>query len=386
MTASQNPSVPIAEPLRHLPLEALHLAEGARLEAFAGWSMPIHYPLGIMGEHRHTRTAAGLFDVSHMGQILLRARSGDHLAVARALERLVPVDVEGLRPGRQRYALFTNSAGGIRGDLMIANLGDAWLLVVNAAATWADLAHLESALSDTCTVELLGDRALLAVQGPEAGAVVAGLAPALAAMRFLDARCCAIDGALCYVSRSGYTGEDGFELSVPLAAAEAIAARLMHHPAVRLVGLGARDSLRLEAGLCLCGHDLDAATTPVEAALEWAIQPVRRTGGLRPGGFPGAELILSQLAHGAARRRVGLRPALRPVREGAALFTDAAAPTPIGWVTSGTYGPWVQYPVAMGYVPVSQAHAGTHLFAEVRGQRTPLTVSPLPFAAHRYHR
>jgi aminomethyltransferase len=306
--------------------------------------------------------------------------------VARALERLVPVDVEGLRPGRQRYALFTNAAGGIRDDLMIANLGDAWLLVVNAAATRADLEHLENNLSDTCTVELLRERALLAVQGPEACAVVAALAPALAAMRFMDALRCSIDGTLCYVSRSGYTGEDGFELSVPLTAADAIAGRLMRHPAVRLIGLGARDSLRLEAGLCLYGHDLSDDTTPVEAALEWAIGPVRRAGGRRAGGFPGAEPILSQLAHGAARRRVGLKPELRPVREGAALFTAAAAATAIGRVTSGTYGPSVQCPVAMGYVPVSQARPGTLLYAEVRGQKTPLTVSELPFAPHRYHR
>lgn len=381
--------IPITAPLqapRHLPLHDLHVGHGARMECFAGWAMPIHYPLGILGEHRHTRAAAGLFDVSHMGQILLRSRTGDHLAAARALQRLVPIDVEGLAPGRQRYAFFTNAAGGIRDDLMISNLGDLWYLVVNAAVTRADLKHLENHLSAECTIELLGDRALLAVQGPLACAALASLVPAIAGMRFLDVERCSIDGTACHVSRSGYTGEDGFELSVPVNAVEPIAARLLRHPAVRPVGLGARDSLRLEAGLCLYGHDLGEDTSPIEAALEWAIQPARRAGGRRAGGFPGAELILSQLAHGAPRRRVGLKPELRPVRAGAELFLDATAPTPIGQVTSGTYGPSLERPVAMGYVPPALARPGTRLFAAVRGQVTPLSVSEMPFVPHRYHR
>jgi aminomethyltransferase len=367
-------------------LHAWHVAHGARIESFAGWAMPIHYPLGILGEHKHTRAAAGLFDVSHMGQILLRSRTGDHVAAARELEKLVPVDVMGLKPGRQRYAMLTNESGGVRDDLMIANLGDFWFLVVNAAAAAADLTHLQEHLDRTCTVELASARALLAVQGPDACAALSALLPAVGAMRFMDAGVFTIDDATCFISRSGYTGEDGFEMSVPVAAAENIAERLLRHPSVQLIGLGARDSLRLEAGLCLCGHDLGEDMTPVEAALEWAIQPVRRTGGLRPGGFPGADVILTQLERGIARKRVGLRPEGRPVREGAPLFADPTSDAAIGRVTSGTYGPSAEGPVAMGYVPISLTPIGTRLFADVRGQRIPLAVSDMPFVPHRYHR
>jgi aminomethyltransferase len=370
----------------HLPLHAWHVARGARIESFAGWAMPIHYPLGILGEHKHTRAAAGLFDVSHMGQIMVRALAGDHLAAARELERLVPVDVVGLKPGRQRYALLTDELGGVRDDLMIANLGDCWYLVVNAAATAADLAHLQEHLYATCSVELASARALLAIQGPDACAALSALLPAVAAMRFMDAGVFSVDGATCFISRSGYTGEDGFEMSVPVAVAEDIAERLLRHPSVQLVGLGARDSLRLEAGLCLCGHDLGKDTTPIEAALDWAIQPARRTGGSRPGGFPGADVILTQLERGVARKRVGLRPEGRPVREGAALFAHPTLDAPIGRVTSGTYGPTAQGPVAMGYVPISLTPIGTRLFADVRGQRIPLAVCDMPFVPHRYHR
>jgi aminomethyltransferase len=367
-------------------LHAWHVAHGARIESFAGWAMPIHYPLGILGEHKHTRAAAGLFDVSHMGQILLRSRTGDHVAAARELEKLVPVDVMGLKPGRQRYAVLTNESGGVRDDLMIANLSDCWYLVVNAAAAAADLKHLQENLYATCSVELASGRALLAVQGPDACTALSALVPAVAAMRFMDAGVFSVDGATCFISRSGYTGEDGFEMSVPLAVVEDIAERLLRHPSVQLVGLGARDSLRLEAGLCLCGHDLGEDMTPVEAALEWAIQPVRRTGGPRPGGFPGADVILTQLERGVARKRVGLRPEGRPVREGAALFADPTSDAAIGRVTSGTYGPTAQGPVAMGYVPISLTPIGTRLFADVRGQRIPLVVSDMPFVPHRYHR
>jgi aminomethyltransferase len=370
----------------HLPLHAWHVAHGARIESFAGWAMPIHYPLGILGEHKHTRAAAGLFDVSHMGQIMVRALAGDHLAAARELERLVPVDVMGLKPGRQRYALLTDEWGGVRDDLMVANLSDCWYLVVNAAATAADLKHLQENLSATCSVELASGRALLAVQGPDACTALSALVPAVAAMRFMDAGVFSVDGATCFISRSGYTGEDGFEMSVPLAVVEDIAERLLRHPSVQLVGLGARDSLRLEAGLCLCGHDLGEDMTPVEAALEWAIQPVRRTGGPRPGGFPGADVILTQLERGIARKRVGLRPEGRPVREGAPLFADPTSDAAIGRVTSGTYGPSAEGPVAMGYVPISLTPIGTRLFADVRGQRIPLVVSDMPFVPHRYHR
>jgi len=367
-------------------LHAWHVAHGARIESFAGWAMPIHYPLGILGEHRHTRAAAGLFDVSHMGQIMVRALAGDHLAAARELEKLVPVDVMGLKPGRQRYAVLTNASGGVRHDLMIANLGDFWYLVVNAAAAAADLTHLQEHLHATCTVELVSARALLAVQGPEACAALSALVPAVAAMRFMDAGVFTIDGTACFISRSGYTGEDGFEMSVPVAVAEDIAERLLSHGSVQLIGLGARDSLRLEAGLCLCGYDLGEDVTPIEAALDWAIQPARRTGGPRPGGFPGADVILTQLERGVARKRVGLRPEGRPVREGAALFADPTSDVAIGRVTSGTYGPTAEGPVAMGYVPISLTPIGTRLFADVRGQRIPVVVSVMPFVPHRYHR
>jgi aminomethyltransferase len=370
----------------HLPLHAWHVAHGARIESFAGWAMPIHYPLGILGEHKHTRAAAGLFDVSHMGQIFVRALAGDHLAAARELERLVPVDVMGLKPGRQRYALLTNEWGGVRDDLMVANLGDCWYLVVNAAATAADLSHLREHLGATCSVELASARALLAIQGPDACAALSALVPAVASMRFMDVGTFSVDGASCFISRSGYTGEDGFEMSVPVAVAEGIAERLLGHPSVQLVGLGARDSLRLEAGLCLCGHDLDKDTTPIEAALDWAIQSARRSAGARPGGFPGADVILMQLERGVGRKRVGLRAEGRPVREGADLFADATSDAAIGSVTSGTFGPSALGPVAMGYVPISLTPIGTRLFADIRGQRIPLAVSGMPFVPHRYHR
>jgi aminomethyltransferase len=369
-----------------LPLHDFHVAHGARMQPFAGVAMPIHYAQGILGEHRHTRAAAGLFDVSHMGQILLRSRTADSLDAARALEALVPADVISLRSGRQRYAFFTTESGGIRDDLMVANFGSFLHLVVNAACTMADVAHLQEHLSATCSVELAADRALLAIQGPDACAALSRLVPPVAAMRFMDAGIASLEGAACFITRSGYTGEDGFEISAPAAVVATIADRLLEHSSVQLIGLGARDSLRLEAGLCLYGHDLSADTTPVEAALAWAIQPVRRADGARAGGFPGAGVILPQLTNGALRKRVGLRPELRPVREGAALFADATSNAAVGQVTSGTYGPSAHGPVAMGYVPVPLAHAGSRLFAEVRGQRTPVTVSDMPFVPHRYHR
>jgi aminomethyltransferase len=387
-TASSNvgPSPAPGNPLRSLPLHDLHLEKGARLAPFAGFAMPIHYSPGILAEHKHTRAAAGLFDVSHMGQIILRSRSGVGTEVACALETLVPVDVLSLRTGRQRYAFFTTESGGILDDLMIANFGSFVYLVVNAASVADDLAHLREHLPATCSVELLSDRALLAIQGPMACAVLSALVPSVAMMRFMDAGIFPIDGMECFIARSGYTGEDGFEISVPVALARSVAERLLEQSSVRLIGLGARDSLRLEAGLCLYGHDLSTDTTPVEAALDWAIQPVRRTGALRAGGFPGSAVILSQLTRGAPRRRVGLRPELRPVREGAALFADAASDAAIGQVTSGTYAPSAGGPVAMGYVPRSMAQVGTRLFADVRGQRTPVTVSEMPFVPHHYHR
>jgi len=356
------------------------------MEPFAGWDMPIQYPSGILAEHRHTRAAAGLFDVSHMGQMVVRAKSGVHGDAARALESLVPVDLLSLPPGRQRYAFLTNETGGIDDDLMIANLGDCWYLVVNAARTATDAAYLRTRLSEACTIEMLDDRTLLAIQGPDSAGVICDVVAAAGAMRFMDAAVCSIDGAACFITRSGYTGEDGFELSVPASHASRVAERLLAHASVRLVGLGARDSLRLEAGLCLHGHDLDEGTTPVEAGLEWAIQPARRAGGSRRGGFIGAEVILSQLERGAARKRVGLRAQRRPVREGATLLADEASEVPVGRVTSGTFGPSAGFPVAMGYVPSSMARIGTRLVADVRGQRVAVIVSELPFVPHRYQR
>jgi aminomethyltransferase len=347
----------------------------------------VQYAPGVLREHLHTRAAAGLFDVSHMGQIALHAKSGRIEDAALALERLVPQDIVAVAPGRQRYAQFTDESGGILDDLMVANFGEYLFLVVNAACKEADEAHLRDRLSDVCTIEPLRARALLALQGPKAESALAKLCADVSAMRFMDAGPRKVAGLDCFVSRSGYTGEDGFEISVPSEHAEQLAKLLLVNSDVLPIGLGARDSLRLEAGLCLHGHDIDATTTPVEAALEWSIQKSRRSAGARAGGFPGAETILAQFANGAARRRVGLRPEGRaPVREGSALFADAASSQPIGTVTSGGFGPSLNAPVAMGYLPASLAATGTLVFAEVRGQRLPLRVAATPFVPNTYKR
>lgn len=366
--------------LKKTPLHTLHLSLGARMVPFAGYDMPVQYPAGVLKEHLHTRSQAGLFDVSHMGQIVLRARSGDNADAARALETLVPVDVLGLGEGRQRYALFTNDRGGILDDLMIANRGDHFYIVVNAACKDADFAHMQAAIGDSCEIEMHDDRALVALQGPRAEAVLGEFWSDVTEMRFMDVRACDLHDADCIVSRSGYTGEDGFEISIPADQAHIVCSRLLDHPDVMPIGLGARDSLRLEAGLCLYGNEIDAQTTPVEAALEWAIQKVRRKGGERAGGFPGADVILGQLENGATRRRVGLRPEGRaPVRGGVVLSTDPAGENAVGTVTSGGFGPSVEGPVAMGYVTTDQAVIGTQLHADVRGKALPVTIAPLPF-------
>ena len=373
-------------PLQRTPLHALHLARGGKMVPFAGYDMPVQYATGVLKEHLHTRKHAGLFDVSHMGQIALRAKSGRLEDSARALERLVPQDVVALAAGRQRYAQFTNEAGGILDDLMIANFGDHLFLVVNASCKAEDEAHLRAHLSDVCIVEPLPDRALLALQGPQAEAVLAKFCPDAAAMRFMDAGARKVNGVGCFVSRSGYTGEDGFEISVPAGEAEALASALLDHDDVLPIGLGARDSLRLEAGLCLYGYDIDTTTTPVEAALSWSIQKTRRDGA-RAGGFFGAEAILPQLARGAARRRVGLKPDGRaPVREGALLFANEVSGEAIGRVTSGGFGPSLNAPVAMGYLPAAAAARGGTVFAELRGQRVPLRIVPMPFVQNSYKR
>jgi aminomethyltransferase len=365
--------------LLHLGLEALHEELGGKMVPFAGYRMPVQYPDGVLKEHLHTRAAAGLFDVSHMGQVILRPKAGME-ALKLAFEALMPVDVLGLAEGRQRYGLFTNDQGGILDDLMFTNRGDHLYVVVNAACKAADIAHM-TAMMPGVSVEPVTDRALLALQGPGAEAALEAVLPGVAVMRFMDHR---VIGDI-WVSRSGYTGEDGFEVSVPEAQAEAFARKLLARPGVAPIGLGARDSLRLEAGLCLYGHDIDTTTSPVEANLNWAIQKARRAGGAREGGFPGAARILKELAEGPERLRVGLRPEGRaPMREGVELFAEDG--TPVGSVTSGGFGPSVNAPIAMGYVARSHASIGTTLLGEVRGKRLPVTVSELPFHPTTYKR
>jgi aminomethyltransferase len=370
-------------PLKRLTLNDLHLSLGARLVPFAGHDMPVQYAAGVMQEHLHTRAAAGLFDVSHMGQVILWPKAGmDRLALA--FEALVPADVAGLKAGRQRYGLFTDPQGGILDDLMFANRETHLFVVVNAACKAADLAHMRAQLSSVAEVIEVTDRALLALQGPLAEAALMRLLPGVAAMRFMDVTTQVWQGQDIWVSRSGYTGEDGFEISVPDRHVQAFAEALLAMPEVAPIGLGARDSLRLEAGLCLYGHDIDTTTSPVEAGLGWSIQPVRRAGGARAGGFPGAERILRELAEGPSRRRVGLRPDGRaPMREGTALFLDEK---PVGTVTSGGFGPSVAAPIAMGYVPAALAAAGTLLQGEVRSKRLPVVVADLPFRPSAFKR
>jgi aminomethyltransferase len=373
--------------LKRTPLFDLHVSNGGRMVPFAGYEMPLHYAAGIIKEHLHTRSAAGLFDVSHMGQISLRPRPDAARSPAAALERLLPADIVGLASGRQRYALLTNEQGGILDDLMVANLGDCLILVVNAATKEIDERYLRTQISADCVIESLTDRSLLALQGPLAEQVLARFAPGICAMGFMDTRREIVAGTDCVVSRSGYTGEDGFEISVSAPRAEDLARALLENEIVRLVGLGARDSLRLEAGLCLSGADIDAATTPVEAALEWSIPKSRRAGGVRCGGFPGADIVMAQLAGGATRRRMGLRPEGRaPTRAGTSLYADETSAAPIGTVSSGGFGPSIDGPIAMAYVDCDFAKPGTRIVADVRGKRLPVVVQDLPFVPSNYLR
>ncbi|WP_068302344.1 glycine cleavage system aminomethyltransferase GcvT [Pararhodobacter sp. CCB-MM2] len=359
--------------LRVTCLYDLHLELGAKMVPFAGYEMPVQYKLGVMGEHLHTRAKAGLFDVSHMGQVILRAP-------AEALEALVPVDVHGLPKGRQRYALFTNPEGGILDDLMVANRGDHLFLVVNAACKEADIAHLQAHLPG---VEPVTDRGLIALQGPAAEGALSALVPGVAAMRFMDVGIFDWNGTELWISRSGYTGEDGYEISVPEDRAEDLARTLLADEAVEAIGLGARDSLRLEAGLCLYGHDIDTTTSPIEAGLNWAIQKRRRL----EGGFPGADRIQRELAEGPSRLRVGLLPEGRaPMREGTPLFAAEDAAEPVGVITSGGFGPSLQAPIAMGHLPKDLSAPGTPVWAEVRGKRLPARVTPLPFRPSTYRK
>ncbi len=372
----------MTEQLLTTPLHALHRELGAKMVPFAGYDMPVQYPAGVMKEHLHTREKAGLFDVSHMGQIRLTGANA-----AKALETLVPVDIIDLPVGMQRYAMFTNETGGILDDLMVANLGnDQLMLVVNAACKNEDLAHLQKHLASHCEIEPLFEaRALLALQGPQAVTVLARLAPQVAEMTFMQFASVQLLGVDCYVSRSGYTGEDGYEISVPADQAEALARALLAEPEVAPIGLGARDSLRLEAGLCLYGHDMNTETTPIQASLLWAISKVRRADGERAGGFPGAAHIFAEQQNPPLRKRVGLLPQERtPVREGTDIVD--ADDNSIGTVCSGGFGPSLGGPLAMGYVDTALTVLDTQVWAVVRGKKVPMRVTKMPFVAQRYFR
>ena len=371
----------MSEQLLVTPLHALQIEMGARMVPFAGYDMPVQYALGVKKEHLHCRSQAGLFDVSHMGQ--LRLKGGDPAA---ALEKLVPVDIIDLPVGKQRYAFFTNEQGGISDDLMVTNFGDHLFVVVNAACKTQDIAHLNANLPADVSIEVIEDRALLALQGPKAAEVLASFNPEVAEMVFMDAKKVQLVGVECYVSRSGYTGEDGYEISVPAAQAEQLAKELLAKSEVEWIGLGARDSLRLDCGLCLYGHDLDETTTPVEASLLWGISKARRADGVRAGGFIGSELILQQIAtKDVQRKRIGLvGKSKAPVREGSKLFN--ADDVEIGIVTSGTFGPSKGMPVAMAYVQTDYAVIGSEIFAEVRGKKLSMTVEKMPFVAQSYYR
>lgn len=358
--------------LKTTPLHALHQELGGKLVPFAGYAMPVQYPAGIMAEHQHCRSGAALFDVSHMGQVRL-----DGADAASLLETLVPGDILGLKDGRIRYTLFTGDQGGILDDLMVTNAGDHLFLVVNAARKEHDIAHLRAHLGQR--VRELDDRALLALQGPQAAAVMDSLAPGIAGMAFMTAQAIDVAGIPCFVSRSGYTGEDGFEISVPGNRAEELARTLLDQPSIRPAGLGARDSLRLEAGLCLYGSDIDETTTPVEANLAWTIGKRRR----EAGGFPGAAIILRQLAQGPARLRVGIRPLGRAPARAHTEVQDFAGHR-LGEITSGGFGPTVNGPVAMGYVTAAAAAIAAPLRLMIRGTAHDAVVAALPFVPHRY--
>lgn len=381
--SSSNASGATPAPLLKTPLHDLHVELGARMVPFAGYSMPVQYPAGLMAEHLHTRHAAGLFDVSHMGQLRLVGPDS-----AAALETLIPVDVIDLPVGKQRYGLLLNDAGGIIDDLMFFKRKDDIFIIVNGACKAGDIAHIQSKIGARCQVIPMPGKALLALQGPQAVTALQRLAPGVEKLVFMTGGRFTVAGCDCFLTRSGYTGEDGFEISVPASQADTLARALLAQPEVKPVGLGARNSLRLEAGLCLYGNDIDTGTTPVEASLNWAIQKVRRSGGARAGGFPGADKILAQLAdpaHTVTRKRVGLVALERiPVREHSALQDTGGAP--IGEVTSGLLGPTINQPVAMGYVKPEFAALGTRVNAMVRGKPVPMEVSSMPFVPNHYWR
>jgi aminomethyltransferase len=362
-----------AEALR-TPLHDLHVELGGKMVPFAGYAMPVQYPAGILAEHNHTRSKAGLFDVSHMGQVRLSGTD----AVA-ALERLVPGDIAALPAGKVRYTMFTDHDGGILDDLMVSQAGDHLFMVVNASRKDDDIAHMRAGLAGAVAIEQLADRALLALQGPAAKTVMARLAPAVAAMAFMEFALHRILGVDCFVTRSGYTGEDGFEISVPAGRAVEFARRLLQEPEVAPIGLGARDSLRLEAGLCLYGSDIDTTTSPIEADLQWTISRRRR----EQGGFAGADVILRQLREGVARKRVGILPQDRAPARAHTPITGKDG-RPLGEVTSGGFGPTLGGPLAMGYVESAFAAPGTEIMLVVRGTPRPARVVAMPFVAHNY--
>ena len=371
-----------ATELLKTPLFDLHVALGARMVPFAGYSMPVQYPDGLIAEHKHTRASASLFDVSHMGQLRLVGSDA-----AAAFETLMPVDVIGLGVGKQRYGLLLNDEGGIMDDLMFVNTGDDLFVIVNGACKAADIAHIQNRIGQRCRVKLMPDWALLALQGPQAVDALARLAPGVKKLVFMTGGAFDWNGVQLYATRSGYSGEDGFEISIHQDHADAFARELLKQPEVKPAGLGARNSLRLEAGLCLYGNDIDTTTTPVEAALNWAMQKVRRTGGERAGGFPGANTVLAQLdgSQPLQRKRVGLIAKERvPVREHTEL--QNAAGQKIGEVTSGLLGPTIDQPIAMGYVTPDFSANGAEVFAMVRGKQVPMVVAPMPFVATRYYR
>ncbi|HPL79126.1 MAG TPA: glycine cleavage system aminomethyltransferase GcvT [Burkholderiaceae bacterium] len=375
-------SAPHDTPLLTTPLNALHVELGARMVPFAGYSMPVQYPAGLMAEHHHTRTAAGLFDVSHMGQLRLVGADA-----AAAFETLIPVDVIGLQAGKQRYGLLLNDEGGILDDLMFVNRGTDLFVIVNGACKAGDIAHIQARIGQRCEVIPMPERALLALQGPQAVAALVRLVPGVEKLVFMTGAAFDWNGADLFITRSGYTGEDGFEISVPNGSAEALARALLAQPEVKPVGLGARNSLRLEAGLCLYGNDIDTTTTPVEGALNWAMQKVRRSGGGRAGGFPGADTVLGQLDGSLplTRLRIGLVATERvPVREHVKL--ENMDGQTVGEVTSGLLSPTLNRPIAIAYVEPDYAAAGTELFAMVRGKPVPMVVTPTPFVPTRYHR
>ncbi len=364
------------------PLHALHLELGARMVPFAGYSMPVQYKSGLIAEHKQVRESAGLFDVSHMGQLQLIGPDA-----ASALETLMPVDVIGLGVDKQRYGLLLTDKGTIIDDLMFVNRGDHLFLIVNGACKAGDIAHIQARIGGRCQVKPLPEQALLALQGPQAVTAMQRLVPGVQALVFMTGGAFDWQGTPLYITRSGYTGEDGFEISVPAPQAEALARALLDQPEVKPIGLGARNSLRLEAGLCLYGNDIDTTTTPIEAGLNWAIQKVRRSGGARAGGFAGADVVLGQLdgTHKLQRQRVALLAKERvPVREPAPL--ENLDGQTVGQVTSGLLSPTLDKPIAMAYVHPGSATLGTELFAMVRGKPVPMEVVATPFVPTRYHR